>query len=278
MRTSCARSAPGCGKSSTTPRRRSRSPTTPSSSALVRAHEQQRAELWEGVLSGRAREPGFARDAALLLDVPADSGLLVVASPSLDRRRADERLSPHASAWVRRTEGVVGLVALRDDSPDDRPRDVEPAGRRGSRCLSGVSTVVAGFGGVHEGSGKPRWHCAPRARRRVWPRSDRRLPEAMLLSSPDLAAPARCPVGPPAAAAACRRGRCAPPDAHRLGRDRGVDVPHRAVAALPSQHSRQSVASGRRAHRHPARRRSAADGARPGPTGLADGDRPATTE
>lgn len=155
--------------------------------SLVRAHEQQRAELWEGVLSGRAREPGFARDAALLLDVPADRGLLVVASPSLDRRRADERLSPHASAWVRRTEGVVGLVALRDASPDDvlamltRLADEEGV-------PVGVSTVVAGFGGVHEGFRQAALALRAQGRTPGLASLDRRLPEAMLLSSPDLAA------------------------------------------------------------------------------------------
>jgi len=38
--------------------------------AAVRADEQLRAELWEGVLSGRAKEPGFAHEAARILDVP----------------------------------------------------------------------------------------------------------------------------------------------------------------------------------------------------------------
>ena len=47
--------------------------------AAVRADEQLRAELWEGVLSGRAKEPGFAHEAARILDVPVAGDYLVVA-------------------------------------------------------------------------------------------------------------------------------------------------------------------------------------------------------
>ena len=85
--------------------------------ALVRADEQQKAELWEGVLSGRAREPGFAHEAARLLDLPVSADFLLVAALDLDERRADERLAPHGTAWARRTGGVVGLVALREADP-----------------------------------------------------------------------------------------------------------------------------------------------------------------
>lgn len=154
--------------------------------ALVRADEQQRAELWEGLLAGRGREPGFAGDAAMLLDLPVDGDLLVVAADHLDHRRADDRLSPHASAWVRRSEGVVGLVALRDDDPAEALEALAAVARL-SGAPAGVSSVVRGLRGVEAGFREAGLALRSQAGAPGLASYDDRLPEALLLGSPDLA-------------------------------------------------------------------------------------------
>lgn len=158
--------------------------------AAVRADEQLRAELWEGVLSGRANEPGFAHEAARVLDLPVAADLLVVTGADLDPVRAEAALAPHASAWVRRTSGVVGLVALRDDDPAEALAALgRLAGGDGAVSL-GVSGVVAGLAGVEGGFGAA--VLALRAQESAAEPAgiasfDDRLPEALLLSSPDVA-------------------------------------------------------------------------------------------
>lgn len=153
---------------------------------LVRADEQQRAELWEGVLSGRARDPGFAHDAALLLDLPAAGDFLVVAAPTLDLRRADARLAPHGTAWVRRTEGVVGLVALRDDSPGEALAALRSVAASDDVPV-GVSTVVAGLAAVEQGFREALLALRAQGGTPGLAPLDERLPEALLLSSPTVA-------------------------------------------------------------------------------------------
>lgn len=154
---------------------------------LVRADEQQRAELWEGVLGGRARDPGFARDAALVLDVPVNADFLVVAAPTLDLRRADDRLSPYATAWVRRTEGVVGLVALRDDTTTDALEGLRAVASADGVPV-GVSAVVAGLAGVEQGFSGALLALRAQGATPGLGVLDERLPEALLLSSPSVAA------------------------------------------------------------------------------------------
>lgn len=153
---------------------------------LVRADEQQRAELWEGVLGGRAREPGFAREAALLLDLPADAEMLVVVATELRLRLAEQALAPHATAWVRRTADVVGLVALRGDSPCEALRALEALAAEIEGAL-GVSSVTPGLSGAEQGYVQA--SLALRAQGKVMglARFDDRLPEALLLGSPEVA-------------------------------------------------------------------------------------------
>lgn len=155
--------------------------------AAVRADEQQRAELWEGLLTGRGREPGFAHEAALRLDLPDNADLLVVVAPRLDRRGADERLAPHATAWVRRTEGVVGLVALRDDSSDDACAALEAAAQA-DQVAVGVSSVVVGLGAVDDGYRQASLALRVQGGVPGLAALDDRLPEALLLGSPATAA------------------------------------------------------------------------------------------
>ena len=76
---------------------------------LVREDEQQRAELWEGLLGGRAREVWFAQESARLLDLPPAAELVVVVTPALDdaaRRGADSpRTRPPGCVAPARSSG-----------------------------------------------------------------------------------------------------------------------------------------------------------------------------
>lgn len=155
--------------------------------ATVRADEQQRAELWEGLLTGRAREQRFAREAALRLDLPEVGDLLVVAGADLDRRVAEERLSPHATAWVRRSEGLVGIVGLRDDRPDDACAALAEVADELDVAV-GVSGVVAGLAEVGEGHRQAVLALRARGPRPGLAALDDLLPEVLLLSSPETAA------------------------------------------------------------------------------------------
>ena len=160
--------------------------------ALVRADEQQRVELWESVLAGRAREPGFAQEAGRLLDVPEDADFLVVVARSLDARLVDvrwaeSRLAPHATAWVRRTGDLVGLVALREDDPAEAQGALHEMGLRGGKPL-GVSSVVRGLARVDLGYRQATLSLRAQGDSPGAAVFDQRLPEVLLLSSPDIAA------------------------------------------------------------------------------------------
>lgn len=155
--------------------------------SLVRDDEQHRAELWEGLLTGRGHDLAFARDAAVRLDLPVGADLLVVVAPRLDRLAADERLAPHATAWVRRTEGVVGLVALRDDDPADACTALTAVA--GAQDVPvGVSAVVVGLGSVDEGYRQASLALRAQGETVGLATLDERLPEALLLGSPETAA------------------------------------------------------------------------------------------
>ncbi|WP_310962045.1 PucR family transcriptional regulator [Nocardioides terrisoli] len=80
---------------------------------LVRADEQRGAALWEELLRGRAREPAFAASAAQTLDLPAAGPYAAVAlSGSVDDPSAHLGRVGLVSAWHRRTDAVIGVVAL----------------------------------------------------------------------------------------------------------------------------------------------------------------------
>ena len=154
--------------------------------AAVRADEQLRAELWEGVLSGRAKEPGFAHEAARILDVPVDADYLVVTGPDLEGARAESLLQPRATTWVRRSGGTVGLVALRRDDPRDVAAALAALGRP-DRGPVGVSVVVRGLAGVDTGFRQAAVALRTLAGAGGLAAFDDRLPEALLLSAPDVA-------------------------------------------------------------------------------------------
>jgi PucR-like helix-turn-helix protein/diguanylate cyclase with GGDEF domain len=150
--------------------------------AAVRADEQLRAELWEGLLSGRAKEPGFGHEAARILDVPVSGDYLVVVGERLDSVRLEEALAPRPSAWVRRSGGVVGLVPLGGDAPE---RVLAVLGDRADGP-AGVSAVVSGLAGVDTGMRQ-----ASLAMRTPGVEGlaafDDCLPDALLLTAPEVA-------------------------------------------------------------------------------------------
>lgn len=154
--------------------------------AAVRADEQQRAELWEGLLGGRARDPGFALDSARLLDLPASGPVLVVVAADLETVQADQALAPHASAWARRASDVVGLVALREDDPAEATAALQAFAARAG-CALGVSSMLTGLSQVHQGYPQAMRALQVQAGRPGVTSFDDRLPEALLLASPDVA-------------------------------------------------------------------------------------------
>ncbi|GAA4685557.1 helix-turn-helix domain-containing protein [Nocardioides nanhaiensis] len=151
--------------------------------AAVDADAQQRAELWEGLLTGRAREPAFAHLAARVLDLPVSGDYLVVSGTELELLRAERSTGAAASRWVRRTDGVVGLVALRESDPAPVLRALAHEAEA-SGCVLGVSTVVAGLSRVDDGVGQAQLALRARDGRPGLATFDEQLPEALLLSSP----------------------------------------------------------------------------------------------
>ncbi len=150
--------------------------------AAVRADAQLRAELWEGLLGGRAKEPGFAHEAARILDVPVSGDYLVVVGEALDSVRLEEALAPCPSVWVRRTGGVVGLVALGDLAAER----VLAVLRDRVRGPAGVSAVVSGLAGVDTGVRQASLALrTPGGDRPV--AFDDCLPDALLLTAPEVA-------------------------------------------------------------------------------------------
>ncbi|GEP39895.1 hypothetical protein NPS01_35580 [Nocardioides psychrotolerans] len=156
--------------------------------AAVRADEQLRAQLWEGLINGRAKEPGFAHEVSRLLDLPVSGDYLVlVTGTELDPTAADRHLAPHASAWVRRTGGLVGVVALRDDRPDEALAALEQLASS-LRAPLGVSVVVHGLAGIDHGYRQASLALRVQDGQPGLAPFDRQLPEALLLSSPEVAA------------------------------------------------------------------------------------------
>lgn len=151
--------------------------------AAVRADEQLRAELWEGVLSGRAKEAGFAHEVSRILDLPVTGDYLVVVGEMTGAVRLEELVAPRTSAWVRRTGGVVGLVALGTAGPEG----VLAALRRTADAPVGVSVVVSGLAGVDTGVRQAALAARTLDGRPGVASFDDRLPEALLLTSPEVA-------------------------------------------------------------------------------------------
>lgn len=150
----------------------------------VRADEQLRVALWEGLLGGRADEPGFAHEVARILDVPVQGRYLVVLVDAVDPRPVEEAVAPLLSVWVRRTSGLAGLVHL-GDRPEGPVRDALAGPAAGTAVAT--SAPVRGLAGVAGGMRQ-----ASLAMRTLPGSSglaafDDRLPEALLLTAPEVA-------------------------------------------------------------------------------------------
>ena len=159
---------------------------------LLRADEQRRAVLWEGLLHGRGTDLAFVHEAsrvfgisvegpyaALVVDAGADAERT---STTVARRLAGREI---ASAWQSRAELLVGIIALPGATVDST-----------LALLDKVITAPAGLSLVVNGLAEAdvAYRQAVLARRTLpVGRSEiavleRRLPDALLLSSPELAA------------------------------------------------------------------------------------------
>ena len=157
---------------------------------VVRADEQRRTSIWEGLLSGVGEDPAFAFEAARLLEVPIDGRFVVVVAEPASRdtdavRRLRDRLASArvVSAWQARGAALVGLLLVSGPGPG---RQLE-ALRAVVEVRAGASSVVDGLGQVHTG-----FRQAVLALHTLGPGDlvaalDDRLPEAMLVQSPVLA-------------------------------------------------------------------------------------------
>jgi hypothetical protein len=159
---------------------------------LVRADEQRLSILWEGLIQGRAVEPGFAQQAGNQLGLPVRGPYVVVVSTpeggsddsaSWSLERSLDALGV-ASAWQLRATVLIGVLALRKTCVDPALAVL----RRQLRGPTGASLVVQGLGEVAAAYAQ-----ADLARRTLGPvpagfaALAHRVPEALLLGAPDLA-------------------------------------------------------------------------------------------
>ncbi len=170
-----------------------------SSSALVEAYRleelrlqshdlSRRHAVLDGLIEGRGSDPAFLRDAATVLGLPDSGALLCVVAPVVPSgedplRAPQEALAGHgvASAWFLRPRDEVGLVAL-----GTRPEQVVLDALRGCAYgRVGVSPVLDGLAAVDAG-----YRMAHTAARTLTGPGlavlDERLPEALLVDSPEL--------------------------------------------------------------------------------------------
>ncbi|HET9138364.1 helix-turn-helix domain-containing protein [Actinophytocola sp.] len=157
---------------------------------LLRMAEQRRRVMVDELLRGRGREGGFAEEAAVKLDLPADSAYLVVAveptptgRPGVEMPAETLTAGGFRSVWQVSGELLVGLVALERSTPDAALRRLRPA----MRGRGGVGPVVTGLGQVDEGHQLAAVALAtlPAGKPGLATLEDH-LPEALLVRSPDL--------------------------------------------------------------------------------------------
>jgi hypothetical protein len=155
-------------------------------SNLVRTDEQRRAALWEGLLHGRAKDLAFAYEASRIIGIPVEGPCAVVVADigpvnQWERRLAADRVG---SAWQVRANTLVGLLALRTPTVDTAVaalRDVLDV-------PAGVSLVVRGLAEVDVAYRQALLarRTLPAGRNEVAVLAER-LPDALLLSAPELA-------------------------------------------------------------------------------------------
>lgn len=152
---------------------------------LVRVDEQRLAALWEGLLTGRAKDPAFARQAAHTIGVPVDGSYAVavvdLGAEDFERPLAEVGVT---SVWQSRTNTRAGLLVVDEDGLAAALAVL----RAGAGVVAGLSMTVHGLAGVdtaHRQAVLAR-ATVPPGRAEVAALAER-LPEALLLSAPDLA-------------------------------------------------------------------------------------------
>ncbi|HYS41100.1 MAG TPA: helix-turn-helix domain-containing protein [Pseudonocardiaceae bacterium] len=151
-------------------------------SDLVRTDEQRRAALWEGLLHGRAKDLAFAYEAARIIGIPVEGPCAVVVADIGPVTEWERRLSAGriGSAWQVRANTLVGLLTLRQPTVDILKDILD--------VPAGVSLVVRGLAEVDVAYRQAMLarRTQPAGRNEVAVLAER-LPEALLLSAPELA-------------------------------------------------------------------------------------------
>jgi hypothetical protein len=155
--------------------------------AMVRADDQRRAALWEDVMGGRAQDLAFAREAARILDVPVAGPMLVLALDGpdvLDTVELEHALAaaPVRATFVRRTDTVVGLVFMGEVVP----APIVDVVRKLTSCAVGVSSVIDGLPATDRGLAQATVALQTLAGRPGVVLFEECLPDALLLSAPDV--------------------------------------------------------------------------------------------
>lgn len=164
--------------------------------SLVRADEQRKAALWEGLLGGRAADPSFALEAVRILDLPGSGPYVVVAAAGDDAAGLEAALRGAGlhSEWVRRATGAVALVApgggTRVGGRALATRVVEALRSVAADAAVGVSEATGTVAEVDRAFRQATLAAQARASRgdaRGVTRFDEALPEALLLTSAEVA-------------------------------------------------------------------------------------------
>lgn len=157
----------------------------------LRADAHRMAVLWEGLLSGQARDQAFSQEAARRTDLPPEAPLLLVLLQDTTQENAAEELQEIiarfavATAWHTRASGhVIGLLALPDDL--DHRRVLAALGRADG-LDGGVSGLCRGLADLDRAFEQARMATQGRAAGAGIAPFEERLVPALLLSSPAVA-------------------------------------------------------------------------------------------
>jgi hypothetical protein len=157
---------------------------------LLRADAHRIAVLWEGLLNGQAKVTAFAHEVSRILGVPVDGPYaVVVADPGPDGAdtvslRQWLAARDIVSVWQARADAMIGVLALRQSTLAEVLGPV----REILHTPAGISLVVSGLAKVDVA-----YRQALLARRTILGGKteaaalEERLPDALLLSSPELA-------------------------------------------------------------------------------------------
>jgi PucR-like helix-turn-helix protein len=156
-------------------------------SELLRRSNERVQALLDALLEGRGADGGLAKAAAAALDLPMHGrfAVVVLRQPRAEQHgERPEETNGLRFVWRMRTDVEVGLVHLGERDTGD-----VVAALRGFRGEAGISPVIEGLAGL----GRGRWlaeialgTCRPGDR--TIRRLDERLPAALVVSQPDLAA------------------------------------------------------------------------------------------